>query len=146
MDGRRALVYSRIRENLLDPSENDITRSERQQQVTQAIADKLVGVGTFLRMPFNGDGLLRPLATDLSANQLLQLGWVKFRVDDGSVVRCRLGGDPETIDGASVIRSSEENRNVISMFLDESAPQPPRPGTGTFGPGCVAGGRTLGSR
>ena len=146
MDGRRALVYSRIRENRLDASDNDITRAERQQQVTQAIADKLVGVGTFLRMPFNGDELLRPLATDLSANQLLQLGWVKFRVGDGSTIRCRLGGDPETIGGASVIRSSEENRNVISMFLDESAPQPPRPGTGTFGPGCVAGGRTLGSR
>jgi LCP family protein required for cell wall assembly len=146
MDGRRALVYSRIRENRLDASDNDITRAERQQQVTQAITDKLVGVGTFLRMPFNGDELLRPLATDLSANQLLQLGWVKFRADNGSTIRCRLGGDPETIGGASMIRSSEENRNVISMFLDESAPQPPRPGTGTFGPGCVAGGRSLGSR
>ena len=144
MDGRRALVYSRIRENLLDASDNDITRAERQQQVTQAIADKLVSVGTFLRMPFSGNELVKPLATDLSANQLLQLGWVKFRV--GTTIRCRLGGDPETIGGASVIRSSEENRNVISMFLDESAPQPPRPGTGTFGPGCVAGNRQLGSR
>ncbi len=38
-----------------------------------------------------GDELLRPLATDLSANQLLQLGWVKFRV--GNTIRCRLGGD-----------------------------------------------------
>ena len=146
MDGRRALVYSRIRENRLDASDNDITRSERQQQVTQAIADKLVSAGTFLRMPFNGSDLLRPLATDLSANQLLQLGWVKFRAGGGGTIRCRLGGDPETIGGASVIRSSEENRNVISMFLDESAPQPPRPGTGTFGPGCVVGNRTLGSR
>ena len=33
MDGRRALVYARIRENQLDPSENDITRGERQQAV-----------------------------------------------------------------------------------------------------------------
>ena len=115
MDGRRALVYSRISSNVLDPSENDITRAERQQQVTQAIADKLVGVGTFLRMPFNGDELLRPLATDLSANQLLQLGWVKFRV--GGTIRCRLGGDPETIGRESVIVPSEENRNVISMFM-----------------------------
>ncbi len=144
MDGQRALVYSRIRENRLDPSDNDITRGERQQQVTQAIADKLVSAGTFLRLPFSGDELLRPLATDLSANQLLQLAWVKFRA--GNTIRCRLGGDPETIGGASVIRSSEENRNVISMFLDESAPQPPRPGTGTYGPGCVVGDRSLGSR
>jgi LCP family protein required for cell wall assembly len=146
MDGRRALVYSRIRENRLDPADNDITRGERQQQVAQAIADKLAGVGTFLRLPFSGDGLLAPLATDLSAGELLQLGWVKFRADGGQTIRCRLGGDPETIGGASVIRSSEENRNVISMFLNESAPQPPRPDTGTFGPGCVVGSRVLGSR
>ena len=142
MDGRRALVYSRIRENRLDPSDNDITRraaaghagDRRQARQRRDI----------LRLPFSGDELLRPLATDLSANQLLQLGWTKFRT--GDTIRCRLGGDPETIGGASVIRSSEENRNVISMFLDESAPQPPRPGTGTYGPGCVAGGRSLGSR
>ena len=146
LDGRRALVYSRIRENRLDPADNDITRGERQQQVTQAIADKLAGAGTFLRLPFDGNDLLAPLATDLSASEFLQLGWVKFRADGDQTIRCRLGGDPETIGGASVIRSSEENRNVISMFLDESAPQPPRPDTGTFGPGCVVGNRLLGSR
>ena len=32
-------------ENRAGPSENDITRAERQQEVMQAIADKLVGVG-----------------------------------------------------------------------------------------------------
>ena len=40
MDGRRALVYSRIRENQLDPADNDITRGERQQQVAQAITEQ----------------------------------------------------------------------------------------------------------
>jgi LCP family protein required for cell wall assembly len=146
MDGKRALVYSRIRENRLDPSENDITRAERQQQVTQAIMDKLTSVGTFLDLPFNGSKLLKPLATDLSASDFVQLGWVKFRADGGKTVRCRLGGDPETIGGASVIRSSEENRNVLSMFTGDTAPQPPPPGTGTFGPGCAVGGKALGSR
>jgi LCP family protein required for cell wall assembly len=135
MDGRRALVYSRIRQNRLDPSDNDITRAQRQQEVMQAIADKLVGVGTFLRLPFNGDELLRPLATDLSANQLLQLGWVKFR--EGTTIRCTLGGELESIGGASVIRSSEDNLSVIAMFTDESAPQPPNPDRGDdIPPGC----------
>jgi LCP family protein required for cell wall assembly len=136
MDGRRALVYSRIRTNRLDPSDNDVTRTQRQQDVMQAIADKLVSIGTFLRLPFNGSDLLRPLATDLSANELMQLGWVKFRV--GSTIRCHLGGDLETrSDGASVIRSSEDNLPVIAMFLDESAPQPPNPDRGDdIPPGC----------
>jgi len=137
MDGRRALIYSRIRENRLDPSDNDVTRAQRQQEVMQAIADKLVSGGTFLRVPFNGGDLLRPLATDLSANELLQLGWVKFRVD--STIRCHLGGDLETrSDGASVIRSSEDNLPVIAMFVDESAPQPPNPDRGDdIPPGCT---------
>ena len=146
MDGRRALVYSRIRENRLDPADNDITRGERQQQVAQAITEKLSGLGTFLHLPFSGGDLLKPLATDLGAGDFIQLGWVKFRSDGGRVVRCRLGGDAETIGGASVIRSSEENRNVLSMFTGDSAPQPPPPGTGTFGPGCVTGSHTLGAR
>jgi len=146
MDGQRALVYSRIRENRLDPSDNDITRAERQQQVTQAIMDKLSGVGTFLKLPFVGGDLLKPLATDLSAGELIQLGWVKFRSDGGSTMRCRLGGDPDTIGGAWVLRSSEENRNVLSMFTGDSAAQPPPPGTGTYGPGCVIGSKSLGSR
>ena len=140
MNGRRALAYSRVRENQLDPADNDITRGERQQAVAQAITNKLAGVGTFLRLPFAGDDLLKPLATDLDAGDFLELGWVKFRADGGRVVRCRLGGDLESINGASVIRSSEDNRSVISMFTDQSAPQPPNPGRGEdFPPGCLVG-------
>ena len=37
LDGRRALVYSRIRENRLDAADNDLTRGGRQQEVVQAI-------------------------------------------------------------------------------------------------------------
>ena len=81
MNGQRALIYSRVRENRLDPADNDLTRGERQQEVVEAMTDKLVGPGTFLRLPFIGDDLAEPLTTDLSAGQLLQLGWVRFRAD-----------------------------------------------------------------
>ena len=81
MDGRRALIYSRIRENRLDPSENDLTRGGRQQAVVEAMTGKLVGPWTFLRLPFIGDELAAPLTTDLSSGQLLQLGWVRFRAN-----------------------------------------------------------------
>ena len=49
MDGRRALVYSRIRENRLDPAENDLTRGGRQQEVVEAMTDKLTSFGTFVQ-------------------------------------------------------------------------------------------------
>jgi LCP family protein required for cell wall assembly len=145
MDGHRALIYSRIRENKLDPGESDATRAERQQQVLQATASKLASFSTFLNLPFDGSDLMRPLATDLSPGQLLALGWVKFR--SGSPLHCRLGGQPETIGGVDyIIGEGDENRAAISMFLGQSAPQPPPPGSGLYGPGCVVGNATLGSR
>ena len=103
MNGKRALIYSRIRENRLDPSENDLTRGERQQAVVEAMTDKLVGPGTFLKLPFIGGDLVKPLTTDLSAGQLLQLGWVKFRANSSRALHCRLGGEPQTIGGESVL-------------------------------------------
>ena len=76
MNGQRALVYSRIRENQLNPADSDITRGLRQQAVMRAVMAKLLGFGTVVKLPFNGDSLLQPLTTDLSAWQFVQLGWV----------------------------------------------------------------------
>jgi LCP family protein required for cell wall assembly len=138
MNGKRALVYSRVRENRLDPSDNDFTRGERQQDVVEAMTDKLVGPGTFVRLPFIGGDLVQPLTTDLSAGQLLQLGWVRFRANSSRALHCRLGGEEQNIGGQSVIVGTEENTAAIAMFTGRSAPQPPPPGT-TTGAGCLVG-------
>jgi polyisoprenyl-teichoic acid--peptidoglycan teichoic acid transferase len=139
MNGRRALIYSRIRENKLNPNESDFTRGERQQAVIEAIADEAVSFKTFLKAPFIGDDLVRPLATDLSAAQVLQLGWVKRRTPSSGRLRCRLGGTIADIGGQSFVIGSEENVAVIAMVTGKSAPQPPPPGSGPFGPGCRVG-------
>jgi LCP family protein required for cell wall assembly len=138
MSGKRALIYSRVRENRLDPAENDLTRGERQQDVVEAMTDKLVGPGTFVRLPFIGGDLVKPLTTDLSAGQLGQLGWVRFRANASRTLHCRLGGEPQTIGGESVLIATEENTAAIAMFTGRSAPQPPPPGT-TYGAGCLVG-------
>jgi polyisoprenyl-teichoic acid--peptidoglycan teichoic acid transferase len=139
MDGHQALIYSRIRENQLNPSESDFTRGERQQAVIQAIADEVTSFGTFIKAPFIGDDLVRPLATDLSAAQVLQLGWVKRRTPSSGWLRCRLGGTIADIGGVSYVIGSEENVSVIAMITGKTAPQPPPPGSGLFGPGCLVG-------
>jgi LCP family protein required for cell wall assembly len=139
MDGRRALIYSRIRENQLDPRDTDITRGGRQQAVLRAALHKLLGFGTFVKLPFNGKSLLRPLTTDLSAWQFVQLGWVLKRAGDGKALHCRLGG---TSAGGDII-GSEDNRAVIAMVTGAAAPQPPRPGEGLFAPGCVVGNQAF---
>lgn len=136
MDGRRALVYSRIRQNRLDPSDSDISRTQRQQAVADAVGDKVASFGTFLRLPFIGDSLAKPLATDLSAWELAQLGWVRFRADSSRSLRCRLGGEPSSIGGDSVILGGEDNVEVIAMFLGRTAPVAPPKGT-LYGAGCT---------
>jgi LCP family protein required for cell wall assembly len=133
LNGQRALIYSRVRKNLLDPAESDITRGERNQQVLQALMSKLAGFGTFVRMPFIGSDLMKPLATDLSANQFIELGWNKFRAN--KTIHCRLGG----ISTGGDITPSEDNAKVILMVLGKSAVQPPPPNGDTYPPGCVLG-------
>ena len=138
MSGQRALIYSRVRENRLDPSENDLTRGGRQQDVVDAMTDKLVGPGTLVKLPFIGGDLVKPLTTDITAGQLLQLGWVKFRGNPTRALHCRLGGEPQSIGGESVLVATEENTAAIAMFIGRSAPQPPPPGT-SYGAGCLVG-------
>jgi LCP family protein required for cell wall assembly len=133
MDGQRALIYSRIRENLLDPAETDVTRGARQQAVIDATLSKLTSFGELLSLPFDGSKLGKPLTTDLTASQLAQLGWTRFRSSAGSTVHCRLGGD---LGGSGTGSPSEDNPATLAMFLGKSAPQPP---TDAFGPGCVVG-------
>jgi LCP family protein required for cell wall assembly len=134
MDGHRALIYSRIRENRLNPADTDISRGQRQQDVMQATLRKMASPSMFFRLPFSGGDLLKPLATDMSTWQFLQLGWVKFRA--GATLHCRLGGKDF---GDGFITGDQENIAVVQMVLGKSAPQPPPPGSGLYGAGCLQG-------
>lgn len=138
MNGMRALIYSRVRKNLLNPADTDISRTERQQDVLQATLRKMTSVSSLVRMPFIGSKLVKPLATDLSTAQFLQLGWVYKR---GHALHCRLGGTPETLpDGQSVIVSEGDDKERVILAVEgKTAPLPPRPGEERYGAGCVTG-------
>jgi polyisoprenyl-teichoic acid--peptidoglycan teichoic acid transferase len=140
LNGQRALIYSRVRKNLLDPAESDITRGERNQQVLQALMSKLASFSTFMRLPLIGGDVMKPLATDLSANDFVALGWAKFR--SGRTFHCRLGG----ISTGGDITPSEDNAKVILMVLGKSAAQPPAPSGDTYPPGCFVGNRAPSAR
>jgi LCP family protein required for cell wall assembly len=138
MNGWRAQIYSRVRENRLNPADSDITRGERQQAVLRAVISKLTSVSTFLKLPFKGGSLVRPLTTDLSAWQFAELGWDMKRAPASKALHCRLGGNSDPA-GSSDIIPSEDNRPVIGMVTGASAAQPPRPGAGFYGAGCIVG-------
>jgi polyisoprenyl-teichoic acid--peptidoglycan teichoic acid transferase len=146
LSGRRALIYSRIRENRLDPAENDPSRAERQQDVLQALTRELTSFGTLVRLPWIGDDLMRPLATDLSTGEFVQLGWRRFRGGSDRAVHCRLGGQPSSFGGVSFIQPDEATRLVIATIRGDSAPQPPPPDNPRYGSGCVVGDKPLGAR
>ena len=132
MDGRRARVYARIRENKLDPRETDITRGERQQAVIQALLSRLTSPGVMVKLPFIGDDVMRPLTTDLSAGELVQLALVKKKT--GHELHCRVGGTTSGFGGGYLL-PDEERLRTLAAFLGRSAPQPPLPGS-AFGSGC----------
>jgi anionic cell wall polymer biosynthesis LytR-Cps2A-Psr (LCP) family protein len=134
MNGARALVYSRIRVNRLNAADSDLTRGSRQQAVLQALKGKLLGPGTLLDLPFMGGSLLDPVATDLSAGELVQLIWM-LKARGGSTLHCRLGG---TLYGSGQILPNEEDQAVINEVRDpKAAPTPPNVASyGLYAPGC----------
>jgi LCP family protein required for cell wall assembly len=136
LNGHEALIFSRVRENQLDPSWTDFNRQHNQQLVEQATLSKLSSPSRFFSLPFSGSSLLKPIATDLSTWQLMQLAWVKFR--SGSTIHCRLGGTGYANSLGDVIIGGPENIQVIDEVLGRSAPQPPAKGN-PYAPGCVVG-------
>jgi LCP family protein required for cell wall assembly len=132
LDGRHALAYARIR-HTTNPRDSDITRTERQQRVVQALMKQLVTPTSLFHLPSIGRDLAKPLATDLSAPELLAMGWIKFRAS--RTLECHLGGTPASIGGQDVLQPSEQNAAVVGMFLGKQAPQPPAKDS-LFAPGC----------
>ena len=132
LDGRRALAYSRIR-HTTNPQDTDITRTERQQLVMQSLSHQLVSFSSLLHLPSIGSSLAKPLTTDLSANELLGIGWNKFRAS--RTLECHAGGTPQVIGGQDVLLSVPQNRQVVQMFLGETAPIPASKGS-LYDPGC----------
>ena len=133
LDGRRALAYARIR-HTTKAADTDISRTERQQRVLQALMHELIKPSSLLHLPSVGRSVVKPLATDLSANELLGMGWIKFR--SGRTLECHLGGTPLVLGGQDVLQSSEQNAAVVQMFLGNSAPQPSPKGQ-LYAPGCT---------
>ena len=98
-----------------------------------ALKAKIVSPASLFKLKSLGTHVADPLATDLSANQLLQLGWGDFRAQRH--LNCNLGGDPIVLNGVAYLSGVSENRDVVSAFLGETAPRhrdPKQP----FSPGC----------
>ena len=93
-----------------------------------AIRAKLASPGSIFRLRKVGESVADPLATDLSANEILQLGWVSWRAQ--RELQCNLGGDPFTENGAALLRpDGGDTARVLGEFLGRTTVSACRPGS-----------------
>ena len=78
LDGGRALAYAQSARTSWT-SGLHVSRGQRGQQVIAAIRGKLASPGSIFRLRKVGESVADPLAADLTANEILQLGWVSWR-------------------------------------------------------------------
>src|SRR5215212_4268603 len=71
LNGRQALALARTRKNLCNPSENDLDRARRQQQLVAAMKDKVTSFETFIRLPWVSWAAPRAVRSDMSGPTLL---------------------------------------------------------------------------
>jgi LCP family protein required for cell wall assembly len=101
MDGERALVYARSR-----MSTTDFDRAARQQQTLLAIRERALDPGVVARLPLVAMTFLDAVNTDLTASQMLALGFLAARMDSAGLRRVVL--EPplvspyRRVDGAAV--------------------------------------------
>jgi len=98
MNGKRALIYSRIRH-----SDNDFMRMGRQQQVIQALETKISRPRNVLHLPWTGASFMHHVATDLSTNQIIGLAYIDWRAKGARQYKSVLLGTPEMIGGGSYV-------------------------------------------
>jgi LCP family protein required for cell wall assembly len=118
LNGKQALAVSRIRVNACNPSENDINRAERQQQVLSAIKSKTLSPSTFFRLPWVSWTAPKAIRTDMGGPSLMAL-----------FVDLQLGGSPpprvlkpsgfQTLPdgGQGLVVSEQEKQAEVKRFL-----------------------------
>jgi LCP family protein required for cell wall assembly len=141
LDGKHALAYARIRyvdERTIELNEqegNELGRIRRQQRVIDAMVRDITTKESILHPRDVPRAVVQPLTTDISASQMLAMGFGKWWAKGDNSLRCRLGGYQDSnSEGESIITPTEDNRAVVRMFLGKQAPVPPENG---IAPGCV---------
>jgi LCP family protein required for cell wall assembly len=73
LNGTQALVLARTRENRCNPSENDLTREARQQEILNSIKSKLESPLTFFHLPWASWYAPKTIRTDMGGPTMLSL-------------------------------------------------------------------------
>ncbi len=115
MDGVRAEQYVRVRK-----VDSDFFRMARQQQVVQALQKKVAARGNLPRLPWIGKDMVRRIGTDLSARQLIELAYLKWRTPQNHNFKLVMQGASTYIGGVDyVVSDRAANLRMIKRFLSK---------------------------
>ncbi len=113
LNGTTALEYVRVRD-----CDTDFQRQQRQQVFLSALKSKIVSPGALLFAPWNGASLIGALSTDMSASDLVQLGWAEMTMSQSKAYRYILPGTAQYIGGVDyVINDPVGSAKVLHAFL-----------------------------
>ena len=111
-NGKYAMLYVRIRY-----ADDDFHRAARQQQFVQALQKKIAQPSNITRLPEIGKKLMSGVATDLTTNQIIELGYLKWRATGGK--KMVMVGTPGWDGGVAYVfpPSDAEKQKLVHQFL-----------------------------
>ena len=115
-DGKYAMLYVRIRHAYAD---EDLTRAARQQAFVQALQKKIAQPSNITKLPEIGKKFMSGVATDLTTNQIIELGYLKWRATGGKKVV--MVGTPGWDGGVAYVfpPSDAEKQKLVHQFLTQ---------------------------
>jgi LCP family protein required for cell wall assembly len=118
LTGQQALVLARTRKNSCNPSEDDLTRAKRQQQILSGMKGQLTSPFSFFRLPWVSWYAPKAMHTDMGGPTLL--GFFAAAATSGSppVQVLKPSGFLTLPDGGSgLVVSPAEKQDAVRRFL-----------------------------
>lgn len=118
LNGQQALALSRTRINACAPSENDLDRARRQQQLVSAMRSQVLSPRGFVRWPFIGWRAPQTISSDMGAAGLTGLMLSVAASGSGSSSVLKPDGAVVLPDGGAGLTVSEEyKRRQVARFM-----------------------------
>ena len=106
LDGDEALALARTRRNECNPTEDDLTRAKRQQEILGAMRSRLFSPSAFVRLPWVSWKAPQAIRTDMGGAQLL-----------GVFAAMAASGTPKPR-VLPLVLSEEQKQAEVERFLD----------------------------
>ena len=98
-------------------ADDDFHRAARQQAFVQALVKKIATPSNATKLPEIGKRFMSGVATDLSANQIIELAYLKWRSSGGK--KLVMAGAPTWINGGAYVLppSQAARQKMVQQFL-----------------------------